>query len=210
MRITYLFDPLCGWCYGAAPVLERLVRQDGIEVELAPTGLFAGEGARPMDAAFAAYAWHNDQRIARLTGQVFSDAYRSHVLETPGGLFDSAPATLAIVAVGRTTPARQFEALKALQEARYMAGRDNSDRAIVADILSEAGFPDAARDVRAPDEDLLTAYRARIDAARADMGRFGVQGVPTLLVGEGTARRALPAPTLFGDWDALIRELQAA
>ena len=23
--ITYLFDPLCGWCYGASTLLEQLV-----------------------------------------------------------------------------------------------------------------------------------------------------------------------------------------
>ncbi|RUZ44799.1 DsbA family protein, partial [Mesorhizobium sp. M7A.F.Ca.CA.004.05.2.1] len=23
-EVTYLFDPLCGWCYGATPMLDRL------------------------------------------------------------------------------------------------------------------------------------------------------------------------------------------
>ena len=68
MRVTYLFDPLCGWCYGAGPALERLGQLGDVTLELMPTGLFAGEGARMMDAQFAAYAWQNDERIARLTG----------------------------------------------------------------------------------------------------------------------------------------------
>ena len=72
MRVTYLFDPLCGWCYGAGPALERLGQLGDVTLELMPTGLFAGEGARAMDAQFAAYAWQNDERIARLTGQPFS------------------------------------------------------------------------------------------------------------------------------------------
>src|SRR2546423_699122 len=97
MRVTYLFDPLCGWCYGAAPALGGLAQLDGVSLELMPTGLFAGGGARAMDAQFAAYAWQNDQRIARLTGQPFSDAYRTEVLGKPG-MFDSAPATLGVIA----------------------------------------------------------------------------------------------------------------
>ena len=44
MRVTYLFDPLCGWCYGAGPALERLAQLDDVTLELMPTGLFAGEG----------------------------------------------------------------------------------------------------------------------------------------------------------------------
>lgn len=47
-----------------------------LELELAPTGLFAG-GGRTMDAAFADYAWSNDLRIAKLTGQRFTEAWRS-------------------------------------------------------------------------------------------------------------------------------------
>ncbi|WP_346015312.1 hypothetical protein [Bradyrhizobium sp. 39] len=54
--ITYLFDPLCGWCYGASTLIEQLVARPDFAIELAPTGLFAGEGARPMDDGFAAYA----------------------------------------------------------------------------------------------------------------------------------------------------------
>src|SRR5690242_9054966 len=46
MGITYLFDPLCGWCYGACPVLDRLALLGDATLELMPTGLFAGEGAR--------------------------------------------------------------------------------------------------------------------------------------------------------------------
>lgn len=69
VTVTYLFDPLCGWCYAAASALKFLQAQEGVEVVLAPSGLFAGAGARPMDAQFAAYAWSNDQRIQQLTGQ---------------------------------------------------------------------------------------------------------------------------------------------
>ncbi|MBN9144473.1 MULTISPECIES: DsbA family protein [unclassified Novosphingobium] len=210
MRITYLFDPLCGWCYGAAPALERLSRLDGVTLQLAPTGLFAGENARPMDASFAAYAWQNDQRIARLTGQVFSDAYRTQVLGAVNGLFDSAPATLGVVAVAQTAPDREIEALKLLQHARYVDGRNNADLTVVADTLAGAGFADAARLVLAPDAELLAAYRDRIDAARADMAQFGLQGVPALILEDARGRRPVPGNILFGDLDALAQQLQAA
>lgn len=122
-HIAYLFDPLCGWCYGAGPALERLARLDDVTLELIPTGLFAGEGARVMDAQFAAYAWQNDERIARLTGLPFSEIYRSRVLGHTGGMFDSAPATLGLIAVRVTEPAREREALKARPLCRWTGHR---------------------------------------------------------------------------------------
>lgn len=88
-RITYLFDPLCRWCYGVSATLEKLVADPHFVVELAPTGMFAGDGARSMEKHFAEYAWSNDQRISRLTGQPFSEAYRHNVLGDHGCLFDS-------------------------------------------------------------------------------------------------------------------------
>lgn len=210
MRITYLFDPLCGWCYGASPVLQKLAQLDGVTLELAPTGLFAGEASRPMDKQFAAYAWQNDQRIARLTGQPFSEAYRENVLGAAGGLFDSAPATLGLVAVGLTEPARELEALKALQRGRYSDGLNNSDLGVVAGVLAAAGFSAAARRVQAPDEALLAAYRSRISAARADMAQFGVEGVPALVVETDAGRRLVRTGALFGAFETLAEQLHAA
>lgn len=33
ITLHYLFDPLCGWCYGAAPALSALAGEPGIAVE---------------------------------------------------------------------------------------------------------------------------------------------------------------------------------
>jgi putative protein-disulfide isomerase len=98
-HITDLFDPLCGWCYGASAALENLAARPDFTIALAPTGLFSGAGGRPMDDGFAAYAWANDQRISRLTGQPFGEDYRRNVLGDRTRLFDSGPATLALTAV---------------------------------------------------------------------------------------------------------------
>jgi hypothetical protein len=38
--LYYLFDPLCGWCYGATPAVAGLLAIPGVSVELLPTGLF--------------------------------------------------------------------------------------------------------------------------------------------------------------------------
>lgn len=210
MNITYLFDPLCGWCYGANAALEQLSRVAGATVHLAPTGLFAGEGARFMDQSFAAYAWQNDQRIARLTGQIFSETYRQQVLGATGVPLDSAPATLAIVAVGMQAPAEEMAALKALQHARYVDGRDNGDMGGVIGILADAGFTEAADRLRAPDPELMAAYRARITSSRDDMALFGAKGVPALVVGKGDSRRLLPSSALFGGPEMLLAQLEAA
>ncbi|HBZ43280.1 MAG TPA: protein-disulfide isomerase [Maritimibacter sp.] len=209
IQLTYIFDPLCGWCYGASPVIEKLMQQDDIAVTAMPSGLFAGTGAFPMNAGFAANAWEADQRIRHLTGQEFSEAYRKNVLEGKTGRVDSGPATLALTAVHLTAPDREFETLKAIQHARYADGRDNGDPVVIADILSELSLDAAAARFASPDEELKVLNESRIEQARAQMRRFGARGVPTLVLGEGADARIVRSDALYGRNNDLIASLRA-
>ena len=208
--LHYLFDPLCGWCYGAAPIVRALAEVSAVRIELLPTGLFSGEGARPMDDSFAAYAWSNDQRIERLTGQRFTAEYRDRVLADRRGLFDSGPATLALTAVSLAAPGRELDALKALQAARYVDGSDVTSPAVLAGLLQGLGLERAAAMVARPDGDLLEANRGRIGQARALMQEFGVRGVPVFIAESGAKRWVVDHSAFYADPPALVRALQAA
>ena len=211
MQVAYLFDPLCGWCYGAGPTLEQLTLQLNATLTLAPTGLFADDAARVMDASFAAFAWQNDQRVARLTGQPFSEGYRTRVLGAAGKVFNSAPATLGLVAVRACGAVQRVRrAQGAPGPARYVDGRDSSESSVVADTLDDAGFAEAARRVRAPDEDLLRGLSPARRWTQEEMARFGAHGVPALVVGEGPQRRLMRSGMLFGGFEALTAYLRAA
>ena len=210
IEISYLFDPLCGWCYGASAVLETLAARPDVTMKLAPTGLFAGDGARPMDDGFASFAWTNDQRISRLTGQPFSQDYRNKVLGDRTSKLDSGSATLALTAVALTDPDRELEALRAIQKARYVEGRDITTVTGLSQILRSLTLIEAAERFEKSDADLVEANLKRIDAARVQMRRFGAEGVPTLIAGPGDNRRIVSTSALFGSKEALIAELKAA
>lgn len=207
--VTYLFDPLCGWCYGASPVIQQLGQQASIQLELAPTGLFAG-GGRSMDAAFADYAWSNDLRIAKLTGQRFTEAYRSKVLGRHDSRFDSGVATLALTAVSLTEPQRELETLKALQEARYVRGLDTCDVSVVENLLRDLGLAVSADRLAAADAQLLATNAVRIQKAQGMMQTLGAQGVPALVVSDERGLRLLRGNTLLGSVDSLLGHIVAA
>ncbi|KRD55233.1 protein-disulfide isomerase [Acidovorax sp. Root275] len=209
--VTYLFDPLCGWCYAAAPALQYLQGVDGVHVSLAPTGLFAGAGARPMDAQFAAYAWSNDQRIQQLTGQPFTQAYRDQILGAASGRFDSGPANLALTAVAQTAPESELEALHALQHARYVEGRDTAEPEVLADLLRALGLADAAALALAPTAALHNLVAERIASAQATLRAVGARGVPQLVVaGPGGALRLIGGDALLGPREKLLAHILAA
>ena len=208
-RITVLYDPLCGWCYGATPAVRRLV-DAGARLELVPTGLFSGEDARRMDAAFATYAWANDQRIEQLTGQRFSKRYRDDVLGAHGKMLDSGPATMAITAAALADPSRELDALEAVQAARYIEGRDVTALGVLVDILRTLRLDVAAMRLSGADSDLIAAVAARTANARSILRAVGARGVPTVVAGEKSLRRLIPSERLYGPFDDLLRDLHAA
>jgi putative protein-disulfide isomerase len=208
--LHYLYDPLCGWCYGAMPAMNTLLGVPGLRIELLPTGLFSGAGARPMDDEFAAFAWANDQTIEHSTGQPFSAAYRQCVLADRQTRFDSGPATLTLTAVASTAPTREYEVLKAIQHARYIDGRDITSPTVLAELLQALNLDEAAGLIKRPSADLLDINHARIIHARAWMNEFGARGVPTLIIQAGSKRSMLRSNTLFSDPSALLRQIEAA
>ena len=201
--LLYLYDPLCGWCYAATSGIARL-RAAGVTVSLRPTGLFSDPG-RVMTPEFADYAWKNDQRIAAMTGQIFTEAYRRQVLRAPGTAFDSSAAVLALTAVAMNEPEREADALKAVQEARYVAGRDITDAATLSTILTETGLPSAAAAFDTRSAALLSANADRLAAGQVMMREVGGSGVPTLVLVDGQFRRLLDSRVLYGPVDELLR-----
>jgi len=210
IKVTYLMDPLCGWCYGASPGLQALAAEPGVEITIAPTGLFAGDGSRPMSPEFAAYAWANDQRIQGLTGQRFTERYQTQLLGDTRKRFDSGPATLALTAVMLTAPDNELDALRAIQEARYVDGRDTADVAVLTQVLRELKLDAAALRLLEADDALIGANRKRMSSARRDMATFGAQGVPNLIVSNGDMRCLVAGDTLYGAPPSVMGKLRAA
>jgi putative protein-disulfide isomerase len=198
-RLFYLYDPLCGWCYGSVPAVRSLAASGACAVDALPSGLFAGNPFRRIDPAFVQHIVQADARIAALSGRSFSDAYRRDVLGNSVSPFDSGPATQALSAVARWNAARELDALDALQRERYVHGRDLSDRRVIAQALAGTLGDVADWLDRLADPALPAATQARTHRARQLMQATRSQGVPALVWPAPDGLRALPTSWLYGD-----------
>lgn len=183
-RFLYLFDPLCGWCYGAAPAIQWLRRQPGVVLTAQPVGLFAWQQAVPL-ARMRDHIRPADARIAALTGQPFSDAYFRQVIDDPDGRIDSGPATLALLQAEQQKPGSGLDLLADLQTARYVEGRDVTDAAVLDALAGRHGLALDPGDAAAGQ-----AARRWAGEGAAMLDRAGGRGVPTLLLAQNPGQQA--------------------
>lgn len=185
LELQYFFDPLCGWCYASAPSLAGLAAKYPNELRMLPSGLFFG--SRSI-SSIADHAWRNDQRIAGLTGQSFSQAYHQQVLLAPQGVFSSAAATLALQALGEINAELEPRFLHQVQIARYVDGRDTSEALeaakVAVQVAGESNIPlsvDELAERLQSDIGLRERTVTRMEASQRRMQRLGIQGVPQLV-----------------------------
>ncbi len=184
--ITYLFDPFCGWCYGAAPQVARLRAALGNEtVQGLPVGLFFGDGKTPMTPQFRDHAWSNDLRIAQLTSQPFSRDYYDKVLSNFDVPFDSAPPTRAFAIAEMIRLGGGLDMLARMQEARFVEGRNLFDAATLIDIAAELGFDRRGFAEAFDGPDGAAALEIMVDNGQAMMRRLKLRGVPALALRHG-------------------------
>jgi putative protein-disulfide isomerase len=197
-HLIYIYDPLCGWCYGAMPAIHGLADLEGCIVEPLPSGLFGGDPGRRIDAALATHIEQADARIAAMTGQRFSELYRRKVLGNPEMAFDSSPATAALTAVSLWNVRRELDGLHALQRERFVAGRDISQVDVISQALAASLGDDAETWAqRIADPKVAVANEKRMARAHKVMKSVGVQGVPALVWPSEQGVRLLPGQWLF-------------
>ncbi|MFE8645334.1 DsbA family protein [Sphingomonas sp. NCPPB 2930] len=174
--LHYFFDPFCGWCYAAAPLLKAARDVPGLQVALHGGGMMAGPNAQRVTPALRDYVMPHDRRIAATTGQPFGIAYFDGLLRDTTAVFDSAPPTAAILAA-ESLGGHGARLLHRLQQAHYVEGRRIADAVVLQTVAEEVGL-DAQAFARALAHATGPATRRHIDDTRALMRKTGIQGFP--------------------------------
>lgn len=210
--LHYIADPLCGWCYAAAPLVRAARDVAGLDVALHGGGMMAGPNAQPVTPQLRSYAMPHDHRIAELTGQPFGDAYFDELLRDGAAVFDSAPPTAAALAA-EALAGRGLDMFAAMQRAHYVDGKRIAERDVLVDIAADLGL-DRAAFAKALDAVDANALMAHFRESRAWLARVGGSGFPTFALEiDGRLERLEPGRYLGQPdaWrDALRERLMAA
>lgn len=175
--LHYIYDPLCGWCYAAAPLVKAARDVLGLRIATHAGGMMTGARRQKITPQWRSYVMPHDQRIAQITGQPFGEAYFEGLLRDTSAVMDSAPPTTAILAA-EELGGRGLDMLHRLQHAHYAEGRRIADHDVLVAIAEELGL-DATLFAAAYEQLSGTATERHFSDSRQWLSRVGGQGFPT-------------------------------
>lgn len=203
--LHYIYDPFCGWCYAAAPLLRAA--RDILPVRAHGGGMMAGRQRQPVTPELRDYVIPHDQRIAQLTGQAFGPAYFEGLLRDPGAVFDSEPPIAAVLAAGQLS-GQDLDLLARIQVAHYVEGRRISSAATLIRLAEEIGL-DRTAFAQAFAHAQGESVQTHIEASRRLLAELGGNGFPTFAVEADGAVTKLDFSRFLGNPDEFRKLLES-
>ncbi|SFW20999.1 DsbA family protein [Nitrosovibrio sp. Nv17] len=182
--LWYVADPMCSWCWGFSPVVEAIRREyrDRLGMELLLGGLRPGT-RHALPAAQREEILHHWHAVRQATGQPF----QFEGALPPGFIYDTEPASRAVVAASLLHPGEVFAFFRSVQSAFYAAQRNVTDPAVLMQLAEEVGL-DAQHFSRLLDSDTARDLtQDHFQRAR----QWGIQSFPTLVAQDGSDHAVL-------------------
>lgn len=172
--IWYFADPMCSWCWGFSPVIARIRKEYGnhVRVSLNMGGLRPGTRST-ISTELRNEILHHWESVNRLTGQSFQ--FENAMPE--GFIYDTEPASRAVLSFARLQPARTFEFFSAIQAAFYTEGKDVTQPGVLSSIANAFGLAETGFLELFQSEEMKQATQKHFMRTRA----AGVHGFPTLI-----------------------------
>lgn len=175
-HFLYIADPMCSWCYGFAPVIEKLAHHfDGrLPVQVMLGGLRAGNtvAMRAEDRAYIKNAW---TKVSAATDQPFDHAFFDRETFT----YDTEPACRAVVTARHLQPGQALALKSQISRAFYSANRDMTDTDEIVRVAEEAGFNGPMFRAAFQQPEIRNETLRDFQTAK----QMGIEGFPCLLAG---------------------------
>ncbi|NYE60695.1 putative protein-disulfide isomerase [Duganella sp. 1224] len=180
MKLLYVGDPMCSWCYGFGKEMTALMAMHpGLALDIIVGGVRAG-ATDVLDQAGKAFRLGHWDRVAAQSGLPFN---RAALMAREHFVYDTEPVCRAVVAARKLAASADLLAVfRALQHAFYVDGRDTTDGKRLSAVVAQQLQLDVAVVLRTwQDSDTIAATRADFARARA----LGVRSFPALLLDNG-------------------------
>jgi putative protein-disulfide isomerase len=204
-RIIYIYDALCGWCYGFSPVMKKVFEKykDELDFDVLSGGMMMGDRVGAIDEV-APYIKTAYKQVENVTGIKFGENYINNVLLPGTAILNSEMPGIAM------TVFKQFQAENAvlfahdLQKAIYFDGIDLNEADNYIPLIEKYNINSKI---------FLAVMKSEESKDRTFdefqfVGEMGISGFPTVLFAKGSEGYVLTRGyQSFDKLDAGIRQL---
>ncbi|MCB2101188.1 MAG: DsbA family protein [Rhodobacterales bacterium] len=177
-QVIFVGDPMCSWCWGFAPELDRIADACAGRATLSVvTGGLRANMTTPMDDPMKADIKAHWEHVHEASGQPFDFAF----FDRDGFVYNTEPPCRAVVTLRTALPDQAVAFFADLHRAFYAQGQDVTDADVLADLAAARGM-DRALFLDAFDKPAMkVATSSDFQYARA----LGVSGFPTVVCRDG-------------------------
>ena len=181
-ELIYIYDALCGWCYGFSPVMQQLQDRYATDVKFSVLsgGMILGDRVGPIGEV-APYIKTAYRDVEQRTGVTFGQAFLE-VLDDGSQVFSSKLPGIAMTAFRMHNRDRTLDFAHHLQWGIYHEGLDLNQPENYRPLLKAFPSVDEAQFMEQLTDEL---YWRKTQEEFGMVQQFGVRGFPTLLAYDG-------------------------
>ena len=145
MKITYVMDPQCGWCYGNSKNIAALQEEfkEEFDFELLVGGMWIGQNAPVGGDNLSQFLHNHAPRMATTTGAHVDSSYYELAKDSSYS-FSSLEPSAAIQLIKEIAPDKVFLFAKNVQLALFVEGKRLDDRETYMEILETMSIDTSA------------------------------------------------------------------
>lgn len=208
MNLIYIADPMCSWCYGFSRPMDALLAEPGdaapLQLALVMGGLrpHTTEPLAPETAEEILGHWRH---VHEASGLPFAPAPHT-ALHRSGFVYDTEPASRAVVTVRTRWPRLVWRYFKSVQQAFYAGAEDVTRTEVLVDLAEPLGLP--LQEFREAFESETMREATERDFAQCQA--WGLRGFPALVAEHAgelhlVAQGYTPAETLRERLSGLLK-----
>lgn len=141
--LIYIYDALCGWCYGFSPVIKNLYlkHKDDFDFQVISGGMILGDRVGPI-SQMAPYIKGAYKNVEETTGVKFGDKFINEVLEEGTMLLSSEKPSIALSVFKSYLPDQAVLFAHNIQKALNFYGLDLNENETYIDLIKPYKLPE--------------------------------------------------------------------
>ncbi len=177
-QVIYIYDPLCGWCYGFTPHLMKWAEaHPELNFTVFSGGMVTGDRVGPIRevASYISKAYKN---VEERSGISFGKPFLETTLEKGEAIFNSVPPAKALVGLKSLQAGDDLDYAHRIQKAIYEKGHPPEGEKAYVEIAKEVGIDP---------EEYQDFYRSaeaenKMNKEFELVKTWGIEGFPTLVL----------------------------